>query len=321
VNNLTQALLALSQAPSRHAEEFLLHNISQDPLSHRVFGISADTVRPACFRRLKFFERCSSFCSQRRWEVCGHEVRASMYAEELWRFYAPLCLMLLDQAGLCAERRFLLGLAGPPGSGKSVTAAILAALINAHLSDDGIRAATCALDGFHLPNQVLDDIITDSPGLGRLPLRRRKGCPETFDAIRFAQALKRLRKEPRVSLPVYDRKIHDPVAGRLVLGTKDRIVIVEGNYLLLDSNEWKAVGPQLGAKWFLRTRLPLVRESIIARHILGGRSRQDAERHFREVDVPNFEIVMATMKNAELVIKRGPDHQAIDILRQETSVT
>ena len=79
-----------------------------------------------------------------------------------------------------APRR-LLGLAGPPGAGKSTAcAALLQAL--------GPLAAAVPMDGFHLAQSALE----------RLGRAQRKGAPDTFDSAGYVALLRRLRAPVRL---------------------------------------------------------------------------------------------------------------------------
>ena len=112
--------------------------------------------------------------------------------------------------------RFLFGVAGSPGSGKSTLAEHLGAELG---------APVVQMDGFHLPNAELD-----ASGL-----RDVKGAPETFDAQAFVELVGSLRDPSRpVRCPAFDRTADEPVADQVCVAPSDSVVIIEGNYLLLD---------------------------------------------------------------------------------------
>lgn len=170
---------------------------------------------------------------------------------------------------------YVIGIAGPPGSGKSTFADRLAALLG---------AAVAPMDGFHLPNAELE----------RRDLRERKGAPETFDKDGFVDALRRLRGGEPVAWPIYDRSVHEPVDGPLITS---EIVVTEGNYLL----HWPEVRPLLDVCWFLSVPDTELRERLLGRHVSTGRSTDEARLKI-DNDLANARLVNATAGRADLTI-------------------
>ena len=128
-----------------------------------------------------------------------------------------LASQLLATVDAKAER-FLLGITGPPGAGKSTLALELAAAL-AERRGAGF-AVVAPLDGFHLSNETLDS----------LGLRSVKGAPETFDGAAFVASVRRLRHEPDVALlwPDFDRAVERTVPGAISIGPPAKLVITEG---------------------------------------------------------------------------------------------
>jgi pantothenate kinase len=151
------------------------------------------------------------------------------------------------------------------------------------------------MDGFHLTNTELE----------ARGIRHRKGAPPSFDAERFVALLERLRNAPAetVFAPLYSRKRHEPIADALTIGPEVRLVIVEGNYLLLDDPPWDRVAPLLTETWFLDVPVETALERVRARHRRGGCGEREAERKIATNDRPNAELVLAPRGRADRIIK------------------
>jgi pantothenate kinase len=202
----------------------------------------------------------------------------------------PLLAQRARRLMVPGERR-LLGLAGAPGAGKSTLALALCAAL-------GPAAARVPMDGFHLANQVL-------AGLG---LADRKGSPPTFDAGGFQALLRRLRAadEDVVYAPEFYRDLEEPIAGALPVGRDVSLVVVEGNYLLLDDGPWCGTAELFDEVWFLRPDETVRRRGLLARHRSYGRSAADAEFWVSHNDDPNAEVVAGTMGRADVVVSPEP---------------
>ena len=180
--------------------------------------------------------------------------------------------------------RRILGIAGEPGAGKSTIAAALAAQLGASL---------LPMDGYHLPQAVLRD-------LGR---RDRMGAPGTFDVDGFVRTLADLRlSSATVLAPDFDREIEEAVADAIAIPPEVGTVIVEGNYLLLDSGGWERVGALLDAVFFVEVDHSIRLLRLINRHVRFGKTQDDARAWALGPDEDNARLIAATAARADHVI-------------------
>ena len=185
------------------------------------------------------------------------------------------------------EQRRTIGIAGVPGAGKSTYAASYVARLH-------VPAAYLPMDGFHLADVALRD----------LGLLDRKGAPETFDAWGYAALLHRLRtREPQtVYAPRFERELEQPLAGAIAIVPETEVVVTEGNYLLLDRPEWRAVRAELDEVWFLDVDDDLRRERLLARHTRFGKTPEQATAWVDRVDDPNARLVEQSRDRADRII-------------------
>jgi pantothenate kinase len=185
--------------------------------------------------------------------------------------------------------RRVIGIAGAPGAGKTTYAERLVA----ESAQDGVLAAYVPMDGFHLADA----------SLRALGLLDRKGAPETFDAWGYAALLQRIRtSDHTVWAPGFERGLEQPVAGAIAVPPEAALVVTEGNYLLLDRPEWRAVRKQLDEVWFLDVPEDVRRTRLVARHVSFGKSPAEAEAWVARVDDVNAALVTAGRHRADRVI-------------------
>ncbi len=208
--------------------------------------------------------------------------------------YATQAELLELVAGIDATgKRSLVGLTGPPGSGKSTLAAELAESLCS-------LPPVVPMDGFHLAQEVIE-----VKGLAD-----RRGSPETFDSWGFVHLLTQIAgtaDDSVVYAPRFDRSIEAPVAGAIPVRPADELVIVEGNYLLLDESPWAQIRPALYLCAYLELEDETRIRRLIERHVRHGKPRPEAERFVRDSDEKNAQLVKSGRSRADFIVRPGCD--------------
>lgn len=176
--------------------------------------------------------------------------------------------------------RVILALAGAPGSGKSTLAEGLVATLNSR--QPGF-AAVLPMDGFHY-----DDLHLVPAGL-----RPRKGAPQTFDVGGLYHTLLRLKAqdEAEVAVPVFDRKIEIARAGARLIASDVPVIVVEGNWLLLDQAPWVRLHPLWDISVLVDVPESVLRARLRARWEGLGLSEAEIAAKLDENDMPNGRLV------------------------------
>ncbi|GIG53359.1 nucleoside/nucleotide kinase family protein [Demequina activiva] len=182
--------------------------------------------------------------------------------------------------------RQVLGIVGAPGAGKSTLASALA---------DAVDAVVVPMDGFHLAQRELE----------RLGRADRKGAPDTFDASGFVALLRRLQTAdaPVTYAPEFRREIEEPIAGAIAVPRDAPLVIVEGNYLLVDEPPWDQVPRLLDECWFVELDEHVRLDRLIARHEAHGRTPEQARAFAEGSDQANAALIAGTRERADWVIR------------------
>ncbi len=193
------------------------------------------------------------------------------------------------QALLAGGGRVLLGLVGAPGAGKSTLAVALQQAFPE-------VAQVVPMDGFHLANVEL----------ARLGRQGRKGAPDTFDGAGYVALLKRLRAQAGdeiVYAPEFRREIEEPIANAIPVFPRTRLVITEGNYLLLDTGPWRDVAALLDESWYVDVDDALRVDRLTKRHERFGRGAAEAAAWVAGTDEPNARVVEASRGRVDFLFE------------------
>lgn len=187
------------------------------------------------------------------------------------------------------ERR-IIAVAGPPGSGKST----LAEMLDAHLNAAGYGAAILPMDGFHYDDEVL------------VPRgwRPRKGAPHTFDVGGYRALLARLaaNAEDDIAVPRFDRNIEIARAGARLIPRSAKIIVTEGNYLLLNTAPWSSLADAFNVTALLTPTEDTLRQRLRARWVHHGLDEDGIRAKLEENDLPNGRLVLAESRSPDVII-------------------
>jgi pantothenate kinase len=185
-------------------------------------------------------------------------------------------------------RRVVVGVAGGPGVGKSTIASEVVARL-------GAEAAYVPMDGFHMRHRKLEELGTV----------KDKGAPHTFEGQAFAEFLAKLKDATTdIAGPGYSRAIEDVVDDQFMVPASARVLVTEGNYLLLAVAPWWRVRPLLDLAVFITIDRAKARERLLKRHAEHGRFTADYIReHVDQVDLANYDLVQRSAGRADLVVE------------------
>jgi len=195
-------------------------------------------------------------------------------------------LLLLSQN---SNGRVIVGLVGKPGAGKSTLSSYLLKKLPKETT------TLVPMDGFHLSNLQLKL-------LGRSD---RKGAPDTFDSYGFLNLLQRIKMstDEEIYFPIFHREMEESIASEGVIHPYTSLILVEGNYLLLDSDGWSGVAKTLTESWFIDVDNDRRMARLVARHIKFGKSPEEAHTWAHGSDQYNSNLIELTRKNADVVVR------------------
>lgn len=184
--------------------------------------------------------------------------------------------------------RFVVALAGPPGAGKST----LAERLVTALKGLGEEAALLPMDGYHLDNAILE-------ARGLLP---RKGAPETFDVRGFADIVRAVRAGGEVFVPLFDRDREIAINAARVIRPQDRIIVAEGNYLLLNEAPWRELQPLFDLTILINPGIEELTRRLTERWVGYKLDAAGIEWKLYGNDLPNGKRIIENSSPADLVI-------------------
>lgn len=233
--------------------------------------------------------------------VNGFEMEAAYCEKTIENIFLPL-LRRLTKAQKEQGGRLLVFAAAPPAVGKTTLCQFLE-----HLSreeDDLTEIQAIGLDGFHYHSDYINSHDAVVQGK-KVPMKSVKGCPETYDTQKLGEKLRQI-KEGDALWPVYDRNIHDVVED--VIKVEKDIVLLEGNWLLLDEEPWTSLRQWADDTILILGEEETLKERLIGRKEKGGLTREEAEAWYENSDSVNVRRVLASSVKGNLIMKVEKDN-------------
>ncbi len=240
-----------------------------------------------------------------RVNINGIDVNASYSEGAVQEIFLPLLRRLTK---LCEEKknRLIVFLAAPPGAGKSTLASFLEKLSRDYAELYNIQAV--GMDGFHRRQEYLTSHFTEVDGR-MIPMVDIKGAPVTFDLEELTGAIEivsgretteGVSDQEDILWPSYDRHLHNPVEGTYRI--TEKIVLIEGNYLLLNEDGWRDLRKYADYCIKITAKEGFLRKRLIDRKIKSGNTEEKARAFVDFSDMANVRICLDNSMEADMVL-------------------
>ena len=226
--------------------------------------------------------------------INGIDVAASYSEKDIQEIYYPL-LRRLTALQKEKSRRILVLLAAPPGAGKSTLCSFLQKLSEENEELTDLQAI--GMDGFHRRQEYLQSHTTIRDGK-EVRMVDIKGAPVTFDLDRLRKRIEQVLSEDKVGWPGYDRHLHNPVEDACIV--EKSIVLLEGNYLLLDEDGWRDLRSYADYTISIKADADMLRRRLIDRKIKSGNAADVAEKFVDFSDMANVRLCLEKTFPADL---------------------
>ena len=237
--------------------------------------------------------------------INGIDVSA-YYSERTIRDLLIPLLKQLSEMHTEKRRRIVVMLAAPPGAGKSTLVSFLEVLAKENIPDKKLLAV--GMDGFHRRQEYLLSHTVQVNG-SEIPMVNIKGAPETFDLEALKKKIAEVAEGHLCRWPRYDRLLRNPVEDAITIDAD--IVLLEGNYLLLDMDGWRELSAYADYTISLSANVGLLRERLIERRTATGVERENAEKFVDFSDMANVRLCLAKTKKADLELEVVEDDNEI----------
>eukprot|EP01038_Epipyxis_sp_PR26KG_P016003 gene16003-21715_t len=184
--------------------------------------------------------------------------------------------------------QLMVGIAGCPGVGKST----ISKYLNGHIPCSII----VPMDGFHFSKAQLSSFPDSEIAFAR------RGAHFTFDGEKFVNCLNQLKQNKIGSFPSFDHSIGDPIENDIIVTADHKIIIIEGNYLLLDESPWNSIKNILDFIYFIDCPLEISNERVYNRHLSVGCDENEARKRVNENDGLNSILIQSNKQLASKIL-------------------
>lgn len=233
-------------------------------------------------------------------DVNGHIVNAQFDEDNVKNIFIPL-LQKWTALQQEKQKRILILLAAPPGCGKTTVSLFLEYL--SHQIEGVTPVQAVGMDGFHRYQDYLDSHYIERDGQ-KISMKDVKGCPETFDVGKFIEKIKET-KEQDTYWPLYNRELHNPEENKVYVN--GQIVLVEGNYLLLNEEPWSSIHTLFDDSLFIAADPKELEKRLVSRKMRGGTPYHKALDFYLKSDGVNvLRVLNNSLKgNTQLLMKNN----------------
>lgn len=130
----------------------------------------------------------------------------------------------------------------------------------------------------------------------------RRGAEWTFDARAYHTCLAGIKAAGEGVAPSFDHGVGDPRAGDIAVGKHHRVVLSEGNYLLLPAEPWWKLGQLFDDTWYVDCCIDKAMARVAARQEGHGVAADTSCWRISANDRPNAQQVETTRERAALLV-------------------
>jgi pantothenate kinase len=203
--------------------------------------------------------------------------------------YDEILRSIADQIDNDDKNRYFIALCGPPASGKST----ISEKLKSDLNTKGYKTSILQMDGFHYDDQILKE----------KKLLLKKGAPETFDVMGLISFVSRLYKEEEVAIPIFDRSLELSRSSAAIISKNNKVIIVEGNYILLNNYPWKELHKFFNTTVIINSEEKVLEKRLIERWEKFNLPKDEIKEKVYKNDLPNGVSVLKNSIKTDYILE------------------